>query len=184
MADHVAKDAHKNATLAVWKVTKPFIMFKNYTDPYFPGVNGTLSNAAATKYIIDKFPISGLENIRHQVRKVTAKMAAKTVKLNLHLTAHDLSGYYNYRLDGGKKSGTGSFTIARMDIDVVFNVLNVQNDCKAVTAFVQPVNNFDQTAFGDTEVGKLLTTAFFDHIQSELSISYCKWMAVCIKPQP
>lgn len=179
----MAKDAHKNATLAMWKVAKPFIVFKNYTDPFFPGVNGTLPDAAATKYVVDKFPVSGLEMIRHQVKNVAAHMAANTVKIDLQLTAHDLSGYYDYTLGGGEKKSSGSFTIVRMDVEVNFNVLNVNDGCKTVTTFVQPVNSFDDAGFGDTEVGKSLTTTFFDHIKNEINTSYCKCMAAWYKPQ-
>ncbi|MDK3206161.1 hypothetical protein, partial [Escherichia coli] len=82
---------------------------------------------------------------------------------NLQLTAHYLNGYYNYRLGDDEKNSTGSFTIVRMDIEVVFNVLDVKNDCKTVTKFVDPVNTFDTKGFGDTEVGQLLAKAFFDH---------------------
>lgn len=179
----MVQDAHKNATLAVWKVAKPFIVFKNYTDPFFPGVNGTLTDSAATKFVVDKFPMSGLEDIRHQIKNVYVKMPNNKVKIDLQLTAHYLSGYYNYRLGNDKENSTGSFTIRRMDFGVMFNVLDVESDCNAATEFVDPVNTFDTKGFGDTDAGQLLTQVFFEHIKEELNGSYCKLLAKWYKKQ-
>ncbi|VVC24795.1 Hypothetical protein CINCED_3A007355 [Cinara cedri] len=178
VADRIVKDTHNNITVAIRQAVKPYIIFKNDTDPNFPGVTGKLI-VGGVGYSITNTVISGLSNIEQKLKKIAVKMATNTAMADLRMTVHKLDGKFDFKLEESKPVvGKGTFAITRIDVNVSFNMLKPA-ECKAETAVNQPVVKYGTKISADSE--KTLTNAFVENVKSQLNTIVCKTLSQMIK---
>lgn len=169
--------------MAIRQAIKPYIIFKNDTDLTFPGVI-TKPNAKGTEvYNIINPVISGFANTEQKLKKVTAKMAANTITVDLRITIHNLDGKFDYKPEESKPSPTvikpskATFTIAQIDVNVSFNLL------KPVECKTEIIVNKPNVKFGtklSEEIEKTLTNSFFESVKSQLNANICKSLSQTI----
>lgn len=180
MADRVVKDTHNNVTAAIRQAVKPYLVFKNDTDQYFPGTTGKLTGAGAAGYSISNTVVSGFGNAEQRVKKVVAKMAANAVTVDLRMSVHGLDGRFDYKVDESKPvAGKATFAVGRIDVGVSFNALKPA-ECKCEVTVNQPTVKYGAKLAADGE--KALTAAFADNVKSQLSANVCKAFGLMTKP--
>ncbi|CAH1738199.1 uncharacterized protein LOC114132391 [Aphis gossypii] len=179
VADRVVRDTHNNITVAIRQVIKPYIIFKNDTDPNFPGTNGKLPSGSVG-YTISNTVISGFANAEHKLKKITTKMATNIVTADLRITIHSLDGKFDFKLEESKPTiGKATFAVSRIDVNVSFNMLKPV-ECKAEVVVNQPNVKYGTKLSADIE--KTLTNAFIDNVKIQLNTNICKALGQMIKP--
>lgn len=179
VADRIVRDTHNNITIAIRQAVRPYIIFKNDTDPNFAGVNGKLPNGNIG-YSISNTIISGFANMEQKLKKITAKMSTNTITNDLHMTIHNLNGRFDFKLEESKPTiGKATFSINRININTSFNMLK-PIECKAEVTVNQPNVKYGSKLSADNE--KTLTNAFIDNVKNQLSANICKSFSQMIKP--
>lgn len=179
MADRIVKDTHNNITVAIRQAVKPYIIFKNDTDPNFLGANGKLPVVGNVGYSISNTIISGLSNMQQKLKKIDVKMATNTAMIDLRMTIHKLDGKFDFKLEESKPVvGKATFAITRIDINVSFNMLKPV-ECKAEITLYQPIVKYNSKISVDIE--KTLTNAFVENVKNQLNTNICKALGQIIK---
>lgn len=178
VADRIVKDTHNNITVVIRQAVKPYIVFKNDTDPNFPGASGKLPTSNVG-YSVSNTAVSGLSNIEQKLKKIAVKMATNTATVDSRMTVHKLDGKFDFKLDESKPVvGKATFAIARVDVNVSFNMLKPV-ECKAETTVNQPVVKYGTKISADSE--KSLTNAFVENVKNQLNANVCKALGQSIK---
>lgn len=120
---------HPNITIAVRQAIKPYVIFKNGSDPHFRGFD--VGSPSGAQYRIDGMFVNGLNQTHLRVKNVTVDRDGNRMDGGGALTAvtefvmHRLSGVFDVReQDGAQKTGKAQFTIGRIDLLTVRNMLN------------------------------------------------------------
>jgi len=179
VADRIIRDTHNNITIAIRQAIKPYIIFKNDTDPNFASMNGKLPNGNIG-YNISNTVISGFANMEQKLKKVTAKMTTNIMTIDLRMTIHNLIGKFDFKLEENKPTiGKATFSFSRIDINVSFNMLK-PIECKAEVTVNQPNIKYGSKLSPDNE--KTITNVFIDIVKNQLSSNICKSFSQAIKP--
>lgn len=180
VADRVVKDTHNNVTVAIRQTAKPYIFFKNHTDPNFQGTSGKLPGGSSAGYSISNIVISGLDNMEQKLKKITAKMVTNTLTTDLRMTVHSLYGMFDFKIEESKPIvGKATLTVGRVDVNVSFNMLKPA-ECKSEVVVNQPVVKYNvKLSSADNE--KVLTAAFVDNVKNYMN-TVCKAFGLMFKP--
>jgi hypothetical protein len=177
VADRIVKDTHNNITVAIQQAINPYIVFKNDTNPNFPGTAGKLPGNNVG-YNISNTVISGFKNIKLWMIKVNAIMAKNVINVYMGMALHKLNGKFDVNIAETKPViDKTTFTIDRIDGVLYYNMLN-PTECK----FEITVNDIKvkyETKLS-ADVQKMLTNVFADNIKNQMDV-VCKMLKKEIK---
>lgn len=97
---------HKNVTSAIRAAVQPYVIYRNQSDPHFPGATGRLDDGRS--FVVDGPFTSGLDHVAQKVRAAWTEPNADAVYVAVENTLHDLSGTFDLRvLQQPGTTGTG-----------------------------------------------------------------------------
>jgi len=173
VADFAAASARQNVSSAVRTAVRPYVIYKNQSDPHFPGVAGQLVDGR-------RFAVSDpfADGLDHAVQKVTAVQLTSSDNgtsaiVYADYALHNVSGTFRLRVDDAE-FGTVYFAVERFGLSVEYDALRPNCFC-----------SIDVQAYGPTAVGpgdnrpdtgamyRQVAKAFADSVGHHLSVGTC-----------
>jgi len=133
ISDNVAKSMQPNISIAVRQAIRPYIMFKNVSDPHFKGFNA--STPSGIQLTVDDVSTHGLNQTYQRSKNITVDMINKKLISKTELVMHYLSGNFRVQLihkDGKEYVDYADFEIERIKVYPVSNMFD-RDDCYANT---------------------------------------------------
>ncbi|KAF0705548.1 Uncharacterized protein FWK35_00037147 [Aphis craccivora] len=185
VADDIVKSMQPNISIAVREAVKPYIIFKNVSNPHFKGFTAsTPSNLQIVVGDPDVFA-NGLNQTLLRVRNMTVDMAKKKLLSSTELAMHNLSGTFRLKLTNGTKEYTGyaDFEIENINVAPVSNMFD-RNDCTSPTIIKNTKVTIDDPASfnlntkeDELEVIKALEDGFSDTTKKKFEKAICNYLA-------
>lgn len=174
----------KNVTSAIRAAVRPYVLYKNRSDPHFPGADGRLDNGR-TFEVRNPF-VNGLDNAVQKVKAVWSKPDADVVIVFAENTLYNLSGTFDLHVRGAAERAAGDgedggptlraaavveFAVDRINLNVAYDVLRPNCYCSVA---VQAYGTAAQPKIGeDTLYRQQAVNAFVDTVKDHLSAGTC-----------
>jgi len=166
-----------NISIAVRQAVRPYIMFKNVSDPHFKGF--TASTPSNLKLEVDDVFTNGLNQTLQRVKNMTVDMANKKLISSTELVMHNLSGIFRVKLTNGTKEYTdyANFEIENINVAPVSNMFN-RDDCTASTIVKNTKVTIDPASFylhknEEIEVTQVLENEFSNTLKNKFDKTVC-----------
>ncbi|XP_025204488.1 uncharacterized protein LOC112601221 [Melanaphis sacchari] len=177
IADDVAKSIQPNVSIAVRQAIRPYIMYKNVSDPHFKGFNTSMPSGIQIQ--VDDVFTNGLNQTLQRVRNMTVDMANKKLIATLEMNMHDLSGTFRVQLTKNNKLYTdyAYFEIGNANVIPVSNMFQ-RDDCyadaevKNIKVVIDPAK-FNLSKDEEIEVNKVLVTEFHNTLVKKFKNTTC-----------
>lgn len=183
LADDIAKTVHNNITIAVRQAIKPYIIFKNVSDPHFKGFSDSFPTGV--QYRVDGIFTDGLNQTFLNVKDVFVDMATKNVSAETEFVLHKLSGDFTVLLDENKpssRSAKAQFTIGRIDIISVGNMLDGA-DCFSRTSVVDTVVDISKELGLAPEFNEIVAKKYAETLTNKFNTQVCLALSKMLDPQ-
>jgi len=165
-----------NISIAVRQAIRPYIMFKNVSDPHFRGF--TASTPSGMQLIVDDIFIYGLNQTNQRVKNMVADMANKKLTSTTELVVHNLRGTIRVQLTKDSKQYTDyvMFDIENINIVPTSNMFN-RDECITNTTIrsikVLVPKDFNLPKDEDIEVNRVLVDEFNKALKNEFNNAVC-----------
>lgn len=166
-----------NISIAVRQAVRPYIMFKNVSDPHFKGF--TASTPSNLQLEVDDVFTNGLNQTLQRVRNMTVDMANKKLMSSTEFVMHNLSGTFRVKLTNGTKEYTdyADFEIENINVAPVSNMFN-RDDCTASTTVKNTKVTIDPASFNlykkeEIEVTQVLENEFSNTLKNKFDKTVC-----------
>lgn len=177
---------HANITIAVRQAIKPYIIFKNGSDPHFRGFG--VGSPTGAQYRVDGMFVNGLNQTNLRVRNVTVeresnRIDAAAVTAVTEFVIHRLSGVFDLREeDGARKTGKARFAIGRIDLMTVRNMLN-GDECTTNTTVHNAVVAIDPAMNLTSEMNLVVADELARNLtMNKFNVALCKAFAKLSNP--
>ncbi|XP_022176565.1 uncharacterized protein LOC111037974 [Myzus persicae] len=177
IADSVAKSMQPNISIAVRQAIRPYIMFKNVSDPHFKGF--TASTASGIQLVVDDVFTNGLNQTNQRVKNMVADMANKKLISTTELVMHYLSGTFRMQLTRDSKQYTGyvMFEIENINVVPTINMFN-RDECTANTNIKNVRVKVDPAEFNlskddEVEVNSVVVDEFIKTLKKKFNNTVC-----------
>jgi len=174
VADDVVKSMQPNISIAVRQAARPYIMFKNVSDPHFKGF--TASTPSNLQLEVDDVFTNGLNQTLQRVKNMTVDMANKKLISSTELVMHNLSGTFRVKLTNGY-TDYATFEIENINVAPVSNMFN-RDDCTASTTVKNTKVTIDPASFylykkEELEVIQVLENEFSNILKNKFDKTVC-----------
>ncbi|XP_050441021.1 uncharacterized protein LOC126845971 [Adelges cooleyi] len=178
IANQVLQDMQSNITSAIRYAAKPYINFKNHSDPHFPAASGQLKNGPI--FNISKAFTSGLNNTLQKLKSLKVNMDSNSVTVQTTVSVHKLFGTFNLVVDEPQKhESEAQFNFENMELISNYDLVRPDQHCetrveiynKSVTSSYQ-LGNSELNA----QANQQFADAFADEIISHISTGFCKFI--------
>lgn len=188
-----------NVTSAIRAAVNPYVMYKNRSDPHFPGTTGRLDDGRA--FVVSSPFTNGLDNAVQKVKAVWTQPATDAWMVAVENTLHNLNGTFDLRVvrgaaaAPGQQSGGGSssdhctvgFAFDRVGLSITYDAVKPNCYCVAVVqvygaTVVRPAergrgagDQLQAHGLGITDtVQDQAVAAFANGVKDHLTVSTCK----------
>lgn len=166
-----------NISIAIRQAIRPYIMFKNVSDPHFKGFFANTSSGI--QLIVDDVFTNGLNQTNQRVKNMVADMANKKLTSTTELVMHNLSGTFRMQLTKDSKQFTGYviFEIENINLVSISNMFN-RDECttnttiKNTKVMVDPVE-FNLSKDEEIEVNHVLIDEFIKTLEKKFNNTVC-----------
>ncbi|XP_050438319.1 uncharacterized protein LOC126844282 [Adelges cooleyi] len=137
IANQVLQDMQNNVTTAIRAAVKPYINFKNYSDPHFPKANGQLKNGPSFK--ISNVFTTGLNNTLQKLQSLQVNMNSNSVTAQTSVYVHNLTGTFDLAVEGPQKyRSQAKFSFEYMELIIKYDIVRPHYNCKTIVKMYQP----------------------------------------------
>jgi len=159
----------KNVTSAIRAAVQPYVLYKNRSDPHFPGATGWLGNGQ-TFAIRNPF-VNGLDNAVQKVKAVWSKLDAGSVIVFVENTLYNLSGTFDLYVRGvAERTEVVEFVVGRVSLEIAYDVLKPNCYCSTV---VHAYGMGPKSGRDRPYEQRQAIDAFVDTIKRHLSVGTC-----------
>lgn len=145
VADYVTVATRPNVTSAIWEAVRPYVQYRNRTDPHFNSIADAGRLDDGRTLAVDGPIVDGLQRVVQKVRSVRWDRAAGAAYVFVEHALHRLNGTMDVRAfaaDGhrgpeGTATATATttaavdFAVHRVDVDIAFDALGPGRYCAA-----------------------------------------------------
>lgn len=188
VADHAMATMRGNVTFAIRAAVQPYVLYKNRSDPHFPGAQGQLDDSR--EFVVSDPFTNGLDNAVQKVRAVGMVPDAGALIVYAENTLHNLSGTFDLLVrkrrdgaagqDGENADVTTSvgFAIDRVRLSIAYDVLRPNCYCStAVQVYgttTRPKGRGDGHGVNESGLYRQATEAFVNSVKEHLSTGTCR----------
>lgn len=177
VADNIVKSIQPNISIAIRQGVRPYIMFKNVSDPHFKGF--TASTPSNFQLKVDDVFTDGLNQTLQRVKNMTVDMANKKLMSSTELVMHSLSGTFRVKLTKDTKEYTNyaTFKIENINVAPISNMFS-RDDCTATTTVKNTKVTIDPASFylnekEELEVIQVLENEFSKTLKNKFDKTVC-----------
>jgi len=178
IADNVVKSMQPNISIAIRQAVRPYIIFKNVSDPNFKGFN--VSTPLGIQLKVDEVFTNGLNQTHQRVKNMTVDMANKKLISKTELVMHYLSGTFRVQLtttNNKEYEDKAYFEIENINIRPVSNMFN-RDDCHANTTITNTkvvVNpeNLNLSKDEEIEINRALVEEYNNTLKKKFDKTVC-----------
>lgn len=175
IADRIAKAMHNNITVAVRQAIKPYIIFKNVSDPLFKDFTGSLSSGVQFK--VSDISTNGLNQTHLRLKNVLVDMGNKNVTAVIEFVLHKLNGNFLLNIDESKPySGQAKYNIDRINVFASSNMLKGE-ECTANTTVHNTRVETNPDLSMASEVNEIVAKEFSNNIVNRFNSVICSVLA-------
>lgn len=176
VADYATEAARKNVTSAIRAAVRPYVQFKNRSDPHFPATIGRLDDGR--EFVVSDPFVDGLDNAVQKVKTVWLEpYSGDTMIVSAEYTLHNLSGTFDLYVMGPAPSGqlreTADFAVNRVDLSIEYDALKPKCYCSTAVQVHGTTARAKNGVRGGDGLYQQVVAAFVYAVNDHLSVGTC-----------